>query len=411
MTTATATTANPTKVGATIPAHVPHKLVREFDFKQAMTGVADSYRELDKLHDGPDIFYTPFQGGHWVVTRFDDMEYIFKTAAEFSSHNALIPKDARPMKIIPLEANGSIHLDYRAVLLPFFTPQAVIQLEQQVTDLTVSLIEGFRAKGKCEFMAEFALKLPIGIFMRLVNLPESDVPALLKYADEFFHGETPAIQEGGLAQMVGYVAQKIEQRKGNLGDDLLSHIMQGKVEDGRPMNPDEVLSMASLILLGGLDTVASMLGWIAKFLAQNHDHRRQLVEHPALINKALEEILRRHHIGSLAREVKHDMIYKGITLKAGDMVLLPTVVAGLDEKHYADPFTVDFARADTKHLVFGRGPHACLGALLGRTELRTFVAQWLQRIPDFSITPGTEPTAYITGVTHALITLHLEWKP
>lgn len=396
---------------ANIPAHVPAELVREYDFKKEMVGVTDSYLEFSKLHDGPDIFYTPDQGGHWVLTRFEDMEYAFKNAAEFSSESALIPKGARPLRLLPLESDAPLLQDYRAILQPFFMPDRIGLLEGKIRELTTSLIDDVYAKGECEFVSDFALKLPIGIFMRLVDCPDSDAAALIPIADNFFHGETPEIQHAATEQMVGYVATKLQERKNNLGDDLLSALLTGKAEGGtRNLTEHEVLGMGIVLLLGGLDTVTSTLGWIARFLAMNDSHRRQLVEHPELINNALEEIMRRHNIGSLARMVKQDMVYKGITMKAGEMVLLPTVAAGIDERRFPDPFKVDFARKDKKHLGFGAGPHSCIGSWLGRTELRSFMTEWLKRIPEFSMKPGAAPS-YITGVTHALRTLHLEWKP
>jgi cytochrome P450 len=393
-----------------IPIHVPSELVREFDFKKEIVGVKDSYRELSKLHEGPDIFFTPSQGGHWVVTRFTDMEAIFKNAAQFSSRNALIPKGARPMNILPLESDAPLHTDYRQILYPFFTIEAVRAMEKGVEELTAILIEEMYAKGRCEFMTDFALKMPIKLFMRLVDLPDSDVPYLLSLADGFFHGETPERQFASTAEMIGYVQKKLLERKESLRNDLLSAVLKGKVEGGRSLTENEIIGMATVLVLGGLDTVASMLGWIAQFLATSDSHRRQLVQSPELIPKALEELLRRHHIGCLAREVKEDMTYKGIVMKAGDMVLLPTVVAGLDETQFTDPFTVDFSRKDSKHLVFGRGPHTCIGAFLGRTELRIFIAEWLKRIPEFSIVPGSE-SKYIMGLTHSLESLHLRWDP
>lgn len=392
-----------------IPSHVPADLVQEFDFKKELVGITDSYRELAKLHQGPDIFYTPSQGGHWVVTRFEDMEHIFKNAADFSSKNALIPKGARPMNILPLESDAPLHTDYRAILYPFFTVEVVRAMEAGIYEMAAELVEEIAPKGRCEFMSDFALKMPIKLFMRLVNLPDSDVPYLLKLADGFFHGLTPELQFASTAELIGYVAKKMEERGQNLGDDLLSALLKGKVDGGRSLDQGELLGMATVLVLGGLDTVASMMGWIALFLAQNTAQRQQLAAAPETITRALEELLRRHHIGCLAREVRHDMVYKGVAMKAGEMVLLPTVVAGLDETQFDDPFVVDFARKDSKHLVFGRGSHSCIGAFLGRIELRAFVTEWLKRIPDFEVVPGSS-SKYIMGITHALDSLHLQWK-
>jgi cytochrome P450 len=104
----------------------------------------------------------------------------------------------------------------------------------------------------------------------------------------------------------------------------------------------------------------------------------------------------------------HDIEYKGVLLKAGDLILLPTTLAGIDERQFPDPFTVNFQRKDKRNLVFGRGPHQCIGAFLGRTELRVFLTEWLKRIPHFGIKPGAEVVS-ITGRANSIPTLPLVW--
>jgi len=103
------------------------------------------------------------------------------------------------------------------------------------------------------------------------------------------------------------------------------------------------------------------------------------------------------------------MEYKGVQLKAGDLILTPTAAAGIDPKRYADPYKVDFKRGDKRSLVFGRGPHQCIGSFLARTELRVFLQEWLKRIPDFSIKAGETPIA-VPGKANGMRYLPLTWS-
>ena len=128
----------------------------------------------------------------------------------------------------------------------------------------------------------------------------------------------------------------------------------------------------------------------------------------ALIKPAIEELMRRHHIANVSRVVTDDIDYKGVTMKAGDMVLTATTLAGLDERRFPAPFTVDFDRPDKRHLVFGKGVHTCIGAFLARTELNVFLSEWLARIPDFAIAPGEKPIA-LSGRANAVSYLPLVW--
>lgn len=110
----------------------------------------------------------------------------------------------------------------------------------------------------------------------------------------------------------------------------------------------------------------------------------------------------------MSRAVRHDLSFRGVAMRAGDMVLTPTSMSSVDEREYADPLTVDFARANKRSLVFGNGPHQCIGAFLARTEIRVFLKRWLGRIPEFGIARGTAPSM-VAGRANAVHRLDLSW--
>ena len=121
-----------------------------------------------------------------------------------------------------------------------------------------------------------------------------------------------------------------------------------------------------------------------------------------------EELLRRFAVANLGRRVARDFELHGVTLKAGDRILLSTVLHNLDGERFAEPMKIDFDRGRIAHLTFGSGAHACLGAYLARTELGIFLEEWLKRIPDFAIAPGSEIRFHSGGVD-AVAELHLRW--
>lgn len=390
-----------------VPPHVPEELVRDFDFVRDLHP-GDPYLNISRLHEGPDIFYTPRQGGHWVVTRYEDMESVIKNPVDFSSEEMIIPRVAKPFRLIPIETNPPQHTEYRAIVQPFFSPKKIGDLEQKSRELTLALIADFSARGECEFVSEFALKMPVGIFMSLVDLPETDADIIVPFINDYIHGATPKEKQAAFGQVVAYLAQKLQERRHNLGDDMLSALLKARIEGGRPLTEPELLGFAVMLLAGGLETVAAALSTIMTYLATHDEHRRQLTAHPELINDAIEELLRRHHGVMFGRVVARDLQFKGVTMKAGDMVLVPVTLAGLDSRRYPDPLKVDFTRKDKKHLAFGAGPHACIGSFLGRTELRVFLTEWLQRIPEFVIKTGTTPELD-KGQSHSTLSLHLTW--
>lgn len=393
--------------GMPIPAHVLPELVRDFNYFD-LRGETDLWMHFKKLHDGPDLIWSPHLGGHWIPTRHKDIEYIFANDADFSNQVQSLPRN--PIVIPLLEHDGERHTDFRHLLAPFFAARGIRRLEQFSRELTVSLIDGFYARGECDFVADFTQKMPIMILMSLLALPSEDTPYLLRISEDIVRSGDSAVQEAAFVRVFEYMSEKvIPARRANPGEDIFSAVIRGTVDGGRPVTDEELRGLGSLLIAAGLDTVAGMLGFVTLFLARSPAHRQQLIDNPDLINDALEELLRRHGIANVARIAVNDVELGGVTIKAGDCVLLSTSLAGIDERRYEDPMTVDFARADKKSLVFGRGPHQCIGSLLARTELRVFLREWLRRIPHFELKSGEQPVV-VAGKANSVRYLPLVWK-
>ena len=130
---------------------------------------------------------------------------------------------------------------------------------------------------------------------------------------------------------------------------------------------------------------------------------------PGLIPKAVEELMRRYAIATAGRILVQDHDYKGVVMKAGDMVIMPTVAVSFDESRFDDPLKVDFTRNASGHAAFSRGVHTCVGSMLARTELRIFMEEWLARIPEFRVKPGFE-LQISSGTVSGIRKLPLEWN-
>ena len=208
--------------------------------------------------------------------------------------------------------------------------------------------------------------------------------------------------------MMAYLMPVIADRRANPGDDVLSAVVHAKVH-GQPINDTDMMSMLLVILFGGLDTVASTLGFIANFLAGSPAHRRQLIDDPGLVDNAVEELMRRFPPSNTARTMTRDYEYKGIHFRQGDKVYISALMAGLDDRRYANAWEVDFRRQDAQqHNSFGVGPHRCPGSLLAKLEIKLFLQEWLARIPDFQVKPG-DPVVYGAGQVNCVERLVLTW--
>ena len=395
----------------TLPPHVPAALVVDFDIYNVVVEDGDYHAALKRLHDPgvPDIFWTPRNGGHWVATRGEDIYHIFKDSEHFSSRQLVVPRHRNPaVPLPPIMLDPPEQAKYRSLFAPALSPKAVAPLGEGARALAIELIEGFYAKGECEFVGEFAQHLPIGIFMKMVDVPTSDRDQLLHWADQQVRPTSEHEREQSFHSLFAYAAQKVAERQAHPGDDLISQLTRAQV-DGAPITAEALTPMIFLLLVGGLDTVASAMGFAARFLASSPAHRRELIDHPERIPGAVEELLRRFPVVNQGRLVVSDMDYKGVALRAGDQIILPTSLHGLDERKFEDPLRVDFSRPTPIHSTFGNGAHRCPGSLLARTELKIFLEEWLKRIPDFRIKPGTTPEVR-AGVNATIFSLQLVWE-
>ena len=199
----------------------------------------------------------------------------------------------------------------------------------------------------------------------------------------------------------------IAARRARPWDDLLSASIHAEF-GGAPIDAADMMSMLLVVLFGGLDTVASTMGFIARFLADHPDHRRQPIEEPRLIRQAVNEFMRRFSPSNTARTLTRDFEYKGVQFKQNDKVYVAPVLAGMDERRYPRAQEIDFRRQDMLHASFGAGPHRCPGLLLALLEIRLFLEVWLQKIPDFRVKPGEAPV-YGTGQVNCVERLVLQW--
>jgi len=392
------------------PDHVPADRVYDYDLFEAPREISSDY-QIDivrRIHrEAPDIFWTPRNGGHWVVTRAREIDMCQRDGDLFSMQDVVVPAGAKPLINIPLETDGPAHSAYRNVLQPAFTPAKIMQLERDIRALAIQLIEEFVDRGECEFVSEFSAILPIEIFLQLAELPRSDKADLMIWADASVHPQTLEDRVWGYGQMSAYIDALMAERAEGTGEDVISMIMRGRVFD-RDMTHAERHSMILNVLLGGLDTVMATMGVIARFLATHPEHRRQLKDDHSLIPRAIDELMRFYGATGTARVVTRDVEYDGVLFRKDDRVLVQSMFHGQDNRRFDQPEIVDFHRKDVRHATFGQGKHRCIGAMLARLEMRIFIEEWLQRIPDFDVAPD-EGAVLERGMVNSVRKLKLVW--
>lgn len=393
-----------------IPSHIPRDVVIDWDVYNEPGFETDFHLTWKALQDRPGkgIFWTPRNGGHWILTKGSDLMRVYADFENYSSSILTVPREfGEGFRLRPTTLDPPEHRPFRKLINAALTPRIVRSMRSAVANITIDLIEQVRLRGHCDFVTEYADRLPIDVFMQLANLPPEDAAMLRPFAQQLVRPDGTLTAGQLMDVFADYVRPYVQARRANPGDDVISAIV-GDV-DGEPMSEEEAIEIATVVLSGGLDTVASFMGFSMAHLATHKEHREQLVRDPSLINGAVTEYLRRYPVVVKARLVKHDQVIDGITLKADEIVVLPPI-QGLDEREFDDPLTIRFNRPAAPNATFGAGPHRCPGSLLAHSELEITLREWLRRIPEFELAPGGQPEmkgGFVGGVTH----LNLVWDP
>ncbi len=391
-----------------LPAHVPAELVHPFDVHHDERLTADIHRGYRLIQQSsPDIFYTRSNGGHWVVTRWDMINAIVRDHEHFSNRELEIPRTSSPIKALPINLDPPEHTPYRIMLTKYFSPKTVAALDPLIASWADRLIDKVYPDGGCDFTETLGAGFPVSVFMDMMGLPLEKFEHFRRLVHEFF-SDIPVERHVAIQQEIVYeIGQTIDARIAEPQDDLISKLACETVR-GRPLERGELNSICMLLFLAGLDTVANVLTFTFRFLAEHPDMQDRLRAQPGDIPEFVEEALRRFAVVNGIRVVKADVELGGVQFREGDMVCAPLILANMDERANPDPEAFEIAREKRQHLTFSTGPHLCLGHYLARAEMRVFVDRFLQRIPRFRIGEGFDPR-FRKGAIYQLISLPIAW--
>lgn len=350
-----------------------------------------------RLREKGAVDYDEGEDGHVQILDRDDCEYVLKNWEIFSSEITRVTDlmgSTEPA--IPINVDRPLHLAYRRMLDPLFTPKKMAALQPTVAAHTNDLIDAFIERGSCDFSSEIAVPLPCSTYLSLLGLPQEELPKLVHWKDIMIRPETAAddavtykqIQSDTAQEVFARFADAIAERRKRPSEDIIQYLMDAEM-DGRKLRDDEILRTCFLLLSAGLDTVTISLQCIFAYLAQDGVGRRMVAEEPDTQHAAIEELLRwETPVQGVIRVANEDTQISGCPIHKDQLVNVMLASADIDPK-VKDAQEVDLRRRDKRHLAFGGGPHRCLGSHLARMELRTVVAEWHKRIPDYRVAPGT----------------------
>jgi cytochrome P450 len=325
-----------------------------------------------------------------VVMREPDVDRVLKDPARFRSRGRVDTGNVRPR--IPVDIDPPDHARYRRILDPLLAPKAIAPVAGGARELAGELIDRFAGAGGCDFAVDFAVPWPSQVFLRVMGLPASDLPELLRLKDVAIHaggGDAADEQRRVVGQEIyAYFDRHLDQA----GGGLIVQVREAEL-DGRRLTHEELLDVFYLFVLAGLDTVTASLECFIAFLADHPAHRRRIVEEPGIIPAAVEELLRwETPVEVVPRVLGIETALHGERLAPETWVHAHLGSANTDARAFERPYDVDFDRPANPHYAFGKGIHRCLGSHLARLELRIAMEEFHRRVPEYRLDETAELT-------------------
>jgi cytochrome P450 family 142 subfamily A polypeptide 1 len=360
------------------------------------------------------------RNGLWVVSKHEDVVHISRHTELYCSSQGVRPVLDVPLSIIAMD--DPEHTRVRRLINRGFTPARVRELTGHMRELTTELIDDIAQRGEIDFVEDFAIHLPLIIIAELIGLDPSQRQQLYQWSDAMMNGEghTAADDPALIAAATAFGEYSelctglIAERRGQpVTEDLIS-ILTNAYDEGvlvtgvsaaageagadgdsdaeGTLDDDELFMFLCLLVVAGNETTRNALTGGLLAFSQFPEERDRLIAEPALIDSAVEEIVRYvTPVISFTRTITETHEYKGRTFVEGQKVLMLYQSANRDEDVFeaADEFRID--RDPNPHVGFGIGTHFCLGANLARAEINVVFEQLFQRLHDIHVPDGVTP--------------------
>lgn len=360
--------------------------------------------------------YWDEQNELWGITRYDDIVEIEKAKDVFISSDTVkggyrpnLPADP---SIIGLD--DPMHTKRRKLVNRGFTSRSVLRWEEHIRDTVNELLDAAVAKDRIEIIADLAGPLPAQMIGLLLGYPHEMWPKLMEWSQRTIvagGGPRYSTDDVTLAaiEFAGACAALHEEKQMCPADDIMT-VWTGAEVEGEVLGLHPVISDCLLLLDGGAETTRTAIARTILDLAARPD-QYQMLRDGADMAVATEEFIRWvTPILNMCRVATRDYDLQGYTILAGQQVVLMYPSANRDPSHFDEPDRYDVTRTPNHHLAFGFGTHFCLGAALARLEIRTFFEEFVRRVREIRVVPGTvdfQSNAFVGGVNRAEVELVL----
>jgi cytochrome P450 len=350
---------------------------------------ADPHAQFTAMRSGCPVARSEKWGGSWMFAAYDDIRDLARDAERFTSRAVEVagPLDAAGgLFLPPLTSDPPEHRPNRDVLMPYFMPARVAEMEPMIRAEARRLADDLARAGGGDVIEDFAQPLTLTVLASILGVEDAGqitdwMVRMIRVGPMDQQVRSDAVRE-----IISYIDSMLQEREraGNTGTDLLSYLNRAEI-DGRPLSRKHRIGSGFLILIAGADTTWSAIGSALWHLASNTRDRQRLLEHPELLDSAVEEFLRYYAPVTVGRLALADVERHGRCVHARDRVVLPFAAANRDPSVFENPDDLQIDRRRNRHLTFGSGAHRCLGSNLARLELRVTLEEWLRAMPQFRL--------------------------
>ena len=366
--------------------------------------LANPYPLYRQLREQDPIMWDPFLHA-WVVTRYAEIVTVLH---HFSAARTPGPEQFRAIGLTGMEPIAAVmvrqmlfmdppdHTRLRGLCAAAFTPRRVERLNAQIQEIADDLLDRVVANGRLDIIDDFAAPLPAIVTAEMLGVPLSDHAQLKAWSADFaemlgnfqHNPGRAAVVERSLADMTAYFRSAIRAQERQPREGLIQALLAADVA-GTRLSEDEIIANTIITMVGGQETTTNLIGNGMLTLLRHPDQLAELREQPALIDSAVEELLRYESPSQhTARLAPDDVMLGDKRLRRRDGVIVVMAAGNRDPARFPDPDRLDLRRGDNRHLAFGWAAHFCFGAPLARIEGKIAFATLLRRLPGLALEPG-----------------------
>lgn len=408
------------------------KPIAEFNFfdPEVLTCPFEFY---EALREQAPLYHIP-ETNMYILSRYEDFNDALKNVKVFSNdfgdmisgdqaaneETAGIYADGWPPVDTMLTVDPPAHKKYRSLVNKAFKNSRVAAMEPHIRAVVNKLIDKFIDDGHCNFVKDFCAHLPMWIIAEQLGVPVEDFDKFKRWSDAFASQlsqlATPEEQISNAKNIVEfqhYFAKRAEERRANPRDDIITDLVQAELDEGRPLDTAELLSILQQLLVAGNETTAASIADGMAHLIKNPEQMAKVKADLSLVPNLVEEVLRiASPTQGIWRVIKEDVELHGQTVPAGSMVMMRYASANRDPRQFgSDAESMDVCRKNASdHYAFGLGIHFCVGAMLARKEMVVAFEEIFKRMDNIRFAPEQGDLQYVpNALLRGLAGLEIEF--